>query len=366
MTAPVTGPYEWQNRWNGPTNKFGYTPEWGRIYRTWHRQQKPYNLPLPFNFYLQKVVSSSNTWDNSQEYYSGNGMDPIIQLDAYDKAYKRFVGKMGEKASLAVSMAEYQQSLNMIAKRAVQLRKFVRALRGLRFYEAGSVLGIAPADIRRMRLNVRYGAKSFGNNWLEFWFGWAPLVNDVATAVEVLQRPKPDIVFTATGSARDLRLTASNYQYKSFTNWEAKVKIGGFVKVTNPNLYLANQLGFVNPVTVALELVPFSWFANWFGTIQEFISGFTDFMGVELINPYVTRYNVTTTSDNWTIVNVPPSENAGRVDYFTYKWLNVHCYRTIGQPPGPTLRFRSPWRLSSTRALTASSLLLQTLKPGRN
>jgi hypothetical protein len=60
------------------------------------------------------------------------------------------------------------------------------------------------------------------------------------------------------------------------------------VQVTNPNMFLANQLGFLNPALVAWELVPFSFVVDWFVNVGAVISSMTDFMGCTLKDPYHT------------------------------------------------------------------------------
>lgn len=59
---------------------------------------------------------------------------------------------------------------------------------------------------------------------------------------------------------------------------------GAEVAVSNPNLWLANQLGLINPGTIALELVPFSFVFGWFVNLEQVISSMTDLYGLTLSN----------------------------------------------------------------------------------
>jgi len=112
--------------------------------------------------------------------------------------------------------------------------------------------------------------------------------------------------------------------------------------------FKASQLGFVNPVSVAWQLVPFSFVVDWFVNVGQFIGSYTDFVGVEQSNPCVTRYQV---ADCIVSANNRP---------YVYEGLSIYVRRTLGIP-SPSLKVR-PWNgVSPVRAATAIALLIQQL-----
>lgn len=395
MVAPVSGPYSFSLNVKGPPNSLGYTPIWIKIDRTWYRQKRPYSLPLNYTFSLRRVVSSSDTKSVYQEYTGADGVDSITASYAYDLAYQRFVGKIkGESSALAVGLAEIQQSASMIEKRAMQLVRVAVAVKRLRFVEAAHLLGLSAKNdgvfrkegvlhrrvvvskrrgnfVKRstLVLDTRKTAKSFANNWLEFSFGWLPTVSDIFNAVDIMQRPYPSVQISGQGMRKSASITRQPGGTPQNT-WvinrdsECKVRISSLVTISNPNLFRANQLGLVNPLTVAYELVPFSFVLNWFVNVEEFLSQYTDFTGVNLLNPYRTAYNRCLKTESWIITNIT-AQPYGLVTYRSFTWENVSVTRSTGTPPGPSLKVRPPWRVSPKRALNAVSLLLQQLKPGR-
>lgn len=126
------------------------------------------------------------------------------------------------------------------------------------------------------------------------------------------------------------------------------------VRVTNPNLLLASRLGLTNPASIAWELVPFSFVVDWFGTVGEFLASWTDFDGLEFIQPMTTIMWKSSVDDyqKYLMPWDPPVSKT--IERFELK-------RTTGIA-GPSILVRSYKPLSASRGLTAASLLVQTLK----
>lgn len=198
------------------------------------------------------------------------------------KAYDRWHGHAGAKAQNVMNILETKSSIAMIAKRASQLAAFVKNLRKLRFGDAYDALDI-PRGKRKL-----IKAKTFSDAWLEFTFGWSPLIQDIGTSVEILQRefPADRIRSSAVGMASVVKGGSSSSE-----NALAKVKVvySGGLKVTNPNLFLANQLGFVNPAAVLWDAVPFSFVVDWFIPVGKFLNSMSNDFGMEVDWPVVSR-----------------------------------------------------------------------------
>lgn len=124
--------------------------------------------------------------------------------------------------------------------------------------------------------------------------------------------------------------------------------------VTNPNSFLANQLGLLNPASVLWEITPWSFVFDYFVNVSDFLSSFTDTVGIRLENAsrtcMITR-NATSITYNTTSNNYALPGFGGKV---------VDVVRTPGIT-GPTLSLRPPWRMSVSRAATSVALLLQQL-----
>lgn len=204
-------------------------------------------------------------------------------------AYEKLKGKIAERAELGVFLAELGQSTQMIAKRALQLARAYRYLRTGQFAAFTKELGVS-----KKRKKGTYASKDVSNLWLEYSFGWAPMVGDIYDAVTVLQSPLRQVAVSTSARNRQpkrkpkftLNDDGTSYDQQRY---EESTWCGVRIRVTNPNLWLANQLGLTNPLGVAWELVPFSFVVDWFSTVGTFLSHGTDMLGLSQSGAYTSR-----------------------------------------------------------------------------
>lgn len=270
------------------------------------------------------------------------------QALAYNKAYAKVVAMLGDSALWSVNLAEQAQALNMIIARAQQVRSFIYHLRRADFISAAKEIraSIIPKGVSK--------SKSMANNFLEFHFGWSPLLQDIYNSVEIFLDPKLPVVrpfkVRAAASAKGRIPPSSPFGVTWTTDEVIKVQLGGGMFISNPNLHLASQLGLANPLVVAWELVPFSFVADWFGNVGQVLSSYSDFYGVSLSRAYWSSYQVLKSKSRW---------------YYglesNYLWAQMDRY-PVSDFPGPTVTIRPFHGLSPVRGITAISLLLQKMK----
>jgi len=353
MVAPITGPFVRQSTGAGQPMNTGHRPTWYYVRRTWYRQKKPYNLPLQFYLDKRQIETYSSTDNANYKDYTDcpTGVHQPTYDWAYAKCYERFKNAIkGDTSEMAVTLAERRQALEMVSARSIQLLRFTRAVKQFRFGDAANILGIGGPPS-----NLRKRGRDFGSNWLEFHFGWSPLIGDIGNSMQLLCRGLPPFRIRSRASVQTefRELIGSGFTTtRRFNRVTARWTIGADVQVSNPNTLLLNQLGFVNPVTIAWELVPFSFVLDWFVNVNDVLGSFTDFWGVSLHRPFITLHHEWWRESHY-FLN-PSQEKWGQ--------RSIIVSRVPGTPPGPALRTRAPWRLSPTRALTSVSLLLQQLR----
>lgn len=123
------------------------------------------------------------------------------------------------------------------------------------------------------------------------------------------------------------------------------------MSVSDPNLYLANQLGFVNPLTVIWETIPFSFLLDWVSNVSQFLAQYSEFYGLSLTQQ-TTTHLLDHVDTSWY------GANPVRVNATTVWWT----WRRTAGISKPALQLRPLRGLSPTRGLTAAALLLQQLK----
>lgn len=406
MVAPISGPFTKSLTQRTRFSNFNADKPEYTMYRTWYRQVRPFNLPLKFDYISSHLVSYETNEDGlwvascDDTYYVRDG-----SADNYNKSYSKFKSLLGETASLSVSLAERKQAIDMISKRSLQLATFVTQLRKLQFADAAKTLGVTAPPIRRSvykkgrkvpfvdslwdhrvgtlqeraiwfnvgkrklpyvkpksRGLIREDShKALANNYLEFHFGWSPLIKDIGSAVEVLQNGVPPV--RVVGSAtRSYKFDSNSGDFSYRHQVLETTKISAWIKVSNPDLSLATQLGFVNPLLVAWELVPYSFVVDWFVNVGDYLQSFTDFLGFEIIEPSVTTFVRDTVLFRYAHEYYPAPHPW---NYWVIKsgvYLGVSVKRNPGPISGPVLKVRPFKDLSPRRGFAAVSLLIQKLK----
>ena len=340
------------------------------------KQAKPYNLPAPYN--LKRCGFPWTRLIGGQTNYAGMcnaatdkaatwGVSPNTTWDTFasertwacNYARAKLLSILNSEAMMVVNYMERAQALDAIYRRGTQLLDFIRALKRGNVVRAAKVLGCR-ANVAGESASQRYGPKTwrskskrFADDFLEWHFGWSPLIADIGNAVELLQGPVPFGRFKARGRKVpiDSQFTGVNQvaTYKGF----AQAECGCCFTVTNPNLYLANKLGFVNPAAIAWELVPFSFVVDWFVNVGDFLTQSSELYGLTISDPYTTQLLV-----------IAPCSARYRYTYanklYGFESLSHGVWLDRATKlPDVKLGIRPGWRLSPVRAATAISLLVQ-------
>lgn len=349
MVAPVTGPFTISEYVPYPSGSISYK------IRTWSRQKRPYNLPLNFNYVKAKVTATFNR-DPSTITDINVSPDPSLRNAAITEARKKLVTKIAETRSQLLTLgAERQSAINMIAKRAGQLANFVVALKSRDLPAAARAIGQRKALHRKNgSLITRSDLRDVSGVVLETMFGWVPLAGDIYNACKVLSSGVPPVRVTAR-----YRIDSPGdwypYTYAHmYATQQVIARVGCNVRIDNPNLHLADQLGLINLAHAAYELTPWSFVANYFFTIDEFMASFTEFMGLSITESYTSSLGLC----NQRLEYFNPTIG----HYWSSQGYHVRAIRVPGLPSGPTLKLRDPWILKTQRATTSVALLGQQVR----
>lgn len=263
--------------------------------------------------------------------------------------YEKFKAKaIGEESQLGTTFAEWKDSLGMITNRATTLYGAYRELRRGNFRRFLNQLRTRPKG--RHRSKIRNTGDEVSGLWLEYHFGWSPLLGDIYGACQVMSDPVPS-GFPQKVVIKKAGIDKRNDQE---VTWRAVCSVGGGVVITNPNLALASRLGLINPAQVAWELIPFSFVADWAFDISLFIGSFSDFAGMDVIGGWHSGVLKST----WKVF---PSGGLTGV----YKARQAFMTRRQGLPrPLPNWNVLANLGDSPKRAATALSLFIQALNGG--
>jgi hypothetical protein len=261
-----------------------------------------------------------------------------------DRAYARIRGKLySGSAALGVTFASWKQSADMIRSRSNLIR--------------------SQADVIASLHSRRRISKKLAATHLEVIFGWAPLINDIhASTYSVIQDADKYAYVRGTGS-EDL---FSKTVYKPSERVETVILDGRVrctqavqVTIANPNRWLAERAGLLNPLAVAWDLVPFSFLINMVSNVGHLVNYVTDFTGLSFSNGSRTYRHDVRRTITFSDLRYGRVGEKGQIDRLTYKQREL----LNGSPIGPTsLAFRAPDVNWDTAAM-AASLMVQKSVP---
>lgn len=307
-------------------------------YRAWYRSNRR-DKPLPYKFYgtWPLEVELTSLWHHSWAVSPSNDNKGVI-TQASDKAYDELMDSISKGVNLAVNFAERKQAYAMILSRVNQLRDFSLAVRRFDVSAAWRALGV-----KRPR-GWRATSRSFGGHWLEYHFGWEPLVNDIYNAVGFLNDPLPSVRLRGKGTSVVHWVENQGPSQDEYTHMH-RITYGADVAVYDPDLFLLNKAGLLNPALVAWELVPFSFVIDWFVNLGGWLASLTSFVGLSLQNEFSSSYGVVLRTS---------SPTGMRSEYVSMeRSLNLPRTRGLG------VIAKNP---SLTRGVTAISLLTLLLR----
>jgi hypothetical protein len=280
----------------------------------------------------------------------------------------------------AQAVGERAQTANLVASTATRLAKSYRSLRSGNFAKAARDLGITPPKRAGRRYNKDYAtdqAKAAGNAWLELQYGWKPLLSDVYGSMETLAKAqnRPNTIYKKKSGRKKRQervtvrtpenlgsgSTGSKVLVQSIDKY-CEVRVGVTYSITSPVLASMASVGITNPALLAWELLPFSFVADWFFPIGNYLSSLDATLGLSFVDGFVTTYRKSSAtsmlSGNYTLSG--GSKWYQDLDISSRMYL-TNTRSTLGSfPSAPRPRFKNP--VSSSHLASAMALLLQTFK----
>ena len=339
------------------------------------RQRPPYTVNTNFERYWTERSPDSNeglgdcqSWgyeSTTPPYWASGAL-----ADATNGARKKFVNKLGDASSFGATMtAERKETWGTVVSLVTKALLAARQIKSLRFAEAARTLGVPYREYRkRVKVGVvrrgkrkktlydrktvfdlpsgRTVVKTAASGWLLYSYGVKPLCEDIYNGMDILQRPIPDQRFR--GSGRGNASTRSSDFYSTYAqSYDVSVRFAADVSVENPNLWLANKMGLINPAQWVLEAIPFSFVADWFSNLSDVVNAMSDLAGLKVTNTMLSRGFTSTDA------LIPLRPNVSR-----WHKTRVYSIREFGvNIPSVQLTFGYE-RFSWQRGLNAISLLV--------
>lgn len=303
-----------------------------------------------------QYIESSNGID--METYFPYGHLSSNDDPSYGYATSAFYSRLSNlTVNMAQVFAERQMTVNLIANNAKRLAHMYLSLRRGRNPFTGGTC------------NSRNAAQL----WLEYNYGWKPLIQDVYGAIDVLKGNLPELTVRVSPRGTFFqklpdRITNTYLQGQSTRVTHSESICRGYSQTTvkasftikDPAVLTANAIGLTNPALIVWELIPYSFVVDWFLPIGSWLERQTAMLGLSLVKASTTRTTVRTWTSSTTVRVQTPSytyvtASGEKTKESRYKSRVTSLPSTMALP-----RFKNP--ISTSHALSALALLRQVFK----
>lgn len=186
----------------------------------------------------------------------------------------------GTDINLGVAYGERNRTARLIGDTASRLARSIRLLRRGQIRNAMDELGISSRRNQPRGNNVP-------QRWLELQYGWKPLLSDVYGAASALEnRSKSDWRVTAKATRSTVTEKVRTFTSTDASTCRARHERSVYARLDalpqNEAIISLASLGVTNPLSVAWELVPFSFVVDWFYPVGNFVSSLDATLGYSI------------------------------------------------------------------------------------
>lgn len=195
----------------------------------------------------------------------------------------------GQNVNYAQAFAERQQTVNLVSGTAKRLANTILDLKKGNFVGAAARLGLSRKPKKAFR--------TVGQQWLELQYGWKPLLSDIYGACEdlaVKDNFQPDRYrVTVKKTRREIQEGYTNVNSGIHFEGPYRAQHSVFIRLDyrmeNPFAVSAARSGISNPLTLAWELLPWSFVADWFIPVGSYLSTMDATNGWQFLGGSATR-----------------------------------------------------------------------------
>jgi len=199
------------------------------------------------------------------------------------------------KANVGENLATFRQTLQLVRAPAGELYSALKLIR-----EDQGVRRLLRRSYNEIK-NSKSIPKAVSRRYLEYVYGVKPLMSDVHGVMSMLKEAGlKTMLLSGEGHSEQQCEVATNKVVASGTSTEltscterahVRTKIWGRIDPNCPGLRSLNQLGLINPVSLAWELVPLSFVFDWFVPVGSVLQALTAPAGLIFVDGTVSCRN---------------------------------------------------------------------------
>lgn len=296
---------EIRSNWGNGTHP--YFQQYEHSYREWVSQKSvtvhgDHVHALPYSRYAARVVSNkpvlvrasgsdgNGAWFDERKLYMSQWLplgimdqppslaEEIINLQRHTVV--QLLGKLREgKQGWGANVFQARQTADMMAGSTLRVLGAANALR------KGNIRGVLD------NLGIRgKNGKQQANDWLQYIYGWLPLMSDVHDGYKTLSTILGEQRLTRSVQKSKRMAINATREFQGFSDrWDGVVKCRAGLTVIDTNDLSASldTMGLINPLEIAWDLVPFSFVFDWFIPVGDVLSALSATIGLDFVTGYM-------------------------------------------------------------------------------
>lgn len=233
-----------------------------------------------------RVNNLEGTWHNfgsNTGYPDGMAWDNVPQ-GVINRARSSAMNKLSPSdLDLSVVFGEGKETLQLLFQSSRKLFQGLHAIKRKDYKALKKIFGPTKDG----------PAKDVSGLYLQYKFGWRPLMNDIHGAYNLLQKGinEQPLQVKATAVESHLASASTSGRFQVHGTGKKGCQIGISYRVTDPVLAAKAQVGLANPIATAWELVPMSFVFDWFIPVGDILGALGARLGMTFDHGYETRFS---------------------------------------------------------------------------
>lgn len=224
---------------------------------------------------VANTITSYRAYQFTRDWYptpTYPSVDSNFQIELVNKLKSQL---RGSDFNMAIFLGEGHEALAMIASSATRLASAYRAFRKGDFVNVAKHLAVErPSSLKRASRKKKITSPA-ANNWLEWQYGWLPLLSDMKSGAEQLSHllhvPFKKRYYVVKRKTMDRRNPEASSNEKRYWSEAKESTSRRLLAIISEPESLPVVSGLLDPELVAWELTPFSFVADWVIPIGDYL-----------------------------------------------------------------------------------------------